>query len=131
MNAPLTGNYEDYAPLFANHEAIVGTPFNPRQNQSKQFYMVPHWLFNRPEVPLQAAVLYGILVYKCDPRTGIAKSIGARKLAKMMKFKNDKSVRNYINLLKDLGLIFSNRQGDNTANEYGFLIHDWMLDSNE
>jgi len=131
MNAPIrSGHYGDHAPLFENHEAIAGTPFNPRQNQSKQFYQVPHWLFNRPEVPLQAAVLYGILVYKCDPRTGIAKAGGSRKLAQMMKFKNEKSIRNYVKLLKDLRLIFSEREGDNTTNEYGFLIHDWMLDSN-
>lgn len=130
MNVPMrSGNYGDAAPLFAPHEAIPGMPFNPRDKSSKHFIAVPLWLFNRPEIPAQAALLYGLLIYKCHPKSGICKAGGSRKLADMMHFSSDKSVRNYLQILRENRLIRAYRDGPNTTNEYEFLIHEWMLES--
>ena len=127
---PRSANYEDQHPLFAQQGvAIPGAPFNPRKNQTKSFIQIPFWLFNRTEIHLSVATVYGILIYKCDPTTGIAK-IGARKIASMMRLEaTGRTIRNYIKVLRKYDLIDSHRDGENTVNEYRFLIHRWMLDS--
>jgi len=107
----------------------MGDFFNPRQHQSKYFARVPMWLIGRPTISPAAAVLYGLLIYKCDTVTGCVR-VGVRELQKMMGLKSDRSIRNYINDLEGAGLIVKDRRGQNVTNQYRFRIHQWMTEGN-
>jgi hypothetical protein len=87
--------------------------------------MIPNWLLGRPEVSQGAKVCYARLCQfagktgECFPKQRtLALEIGVKS----------RQVRNYLNELEDLKLIFPVKFDFQSQNQYRFLYHQWMGD---
>ena len=104
----------------------VGKRFNP-YNLFHGCY-VPEWLARRREISQGAKLLYGRLIRfagkngKCNPRSDIlSNELGVSR----------RQIVEYLKELKEHELIEAERKGRGRSNDYFFLFHLWIVDSND
>jgi predicted transcriptional regulator len=114
--------------VMRNGDIMQSTAYNlPEEhfNPYKKFVFipVPEFLLDADLTP-GAKLLYGLLI-KCNGKNNICIPTH-RYLAKTLKV-SERQISNYVNELKDFGLIETKRRGLNKSNQYYFKVHPLML----
>ena len=104
----------------------IGERFNPYQMFHGCY--VPEWIAQRRELSQGSKLLYGRLIRfagkngKCNPRSDIlSNELGVSR----------RQVVDYLKELKEHHLIEAERKGRGRSNNYFFLFHKWIVESND